>query len=384
MTATVLNHIQMPRRRRGRIALAGALIALVGAGAAHAAAAPAPIAVIDTGAMVNPTITPTVTVANGGTVGDPRAHGSLMLTTIAGPGAPAAQGTVLHYGCDGHGGGVDGPCALGAMNDALDRGVRVVSLSWSTHMDTVDPAYRAAFAAAVARARANGVIVAAAAYPGGPTFPADVDGVMSVGATERDGAPAYPGDNAAVRLPTENTDGVDATGAPIVRAGSSFATAEFSARAARILGAALGVAPEQIPARVVAEANADAARADAGPFGDAADDAAVAAGVPAAVRTGAVRPQRATSAAKQRAAKRALRRATKLRGTWRGGRLVLRGRVPVRAEADVVWRGTRFACARRGCSVRLIGKRTRTVRVRVSRGDVAVVVAVPTRAVARR
>lgn len=375
---TASNQTPTLRRARRIVMAAAAGVAIMGAafGANVAVTAPAPVAVIDTGAMVNPALTPTVTVANGGQVGDPRAHGSLMLTTIAGPGAPAAGGAVSHYGCDNPAGGVDGACALDALNDALNRGVRVVSLSWSTNMDTVGAEYRAAFAAAVARANANGVIVAAAAYPGGPTFPADIPGVVSVGAVERDGYVAYPGDNAQLRLPTENTDGVDATGARIVRAGSSFATAEFSARAARIIGDDTAVPVAAVPAQVVAEMHTQA-------HPQGADRAGLDAGslnAPSAARGATTRHARAVSArvAKQRAV-RDLRRGTKLRAAWRRGRLIVTGRVPARAQMDVVWRGTQFACGVRRCSVRLIGTRTKTVRVRVSRGSATVVVRVVAR-----
>lgn len=363
----------LPRTGRARRRAAGALAAialLVGAGAAHAT--PAPVAVIDTGAMVNPALTPTVTLAGGAPVADPRSHGSLMLTTIAGPGAPGAGGAVSHYGCDAPGGGVDGACALDALNDALARGARVVSLSWSVDMGAVDGRFRDRFADAVARARADGVVIAAAAYPGGPTFPADIPGVVSVGAVERDGHIAYPGDNAQLRLPTENTDGVDASGARIVRAGSSFATAEFAARAARILGAEPTADIGALPGRVVAEMAAAVDVADRADVADAAD-------VPRVVGDRAGPRAARVNRAQVRRQAVALRRAVALRATWRGGRLVVVGRVPARAKMDVMWRSTRFACAPRRCSVRLIGPRTRHVQVRVSRGGVAVVVRVAAR-----
>lgn len=331
----------------------------MGFSAVSALGAPAPIAVIDTEAVLRADLLPGSELAGGPLGADPRSHGSLMTMAIAGPEGIAPGAKVLHYSCPSAG-SIEGACALSSLENAIARDVRVISLSWSVQMSQVGADYQAAFSSAVARARANGIIVFAAAFSGGPTFPADIAGVVSVGAREPEGGLPDPGDNAQIRLSVQNTYGFDGHGVRFVRGGSSFATAEAAARAALTLGSDPNAPLDTLPGTV-----------------EAADRAAIRSATSSSARSfedgstiGSATPRSARTPAARALTRAQIKRATKLSAVWRGELLILRGRAPKGASVEVLWKRTRFACAagKLPCRLHLIGGKTRTVRVIVRSG----------------
>lgn len=215
------------RRRRTLTGLAALLAAgamLAGAQGACAAS----VALVDTpGSLAG---IPNAAMISGPQDFAPTAH----MTVIARAAAMAGPGQQLRgYACP-QGAGVDMTCALDALQGAAGRGERVVNFSFSTTMASVPATFRERFAAAVAAARGRGVLVVAAAYPGGPTFPADLPGVLSVGAEDREGVPLHPDDGADMRAPGVDLPLTDGAGRPYAAFGSSFATAWTAAIAARL------------------------------------------------------------------------------------------------------------------------------------------------------
>ncbi len=326
-----------------------------------ATAAPASVAVIDTSSSAGAGLLPGVVLAEGPAGADPRSHGSLMSVAIAAPWGSAPGAPVVHYNCATPQELIDGACALRSITDAAERGVGVISLSWSFPMASVPEAYRAEFAAVVARARAQGTLVFAAAYSGGPTFPADLPGVVSVGAAEANGSPIDPADNAAIRVATQNAPGRDASGVEIVRLGSSFATAEVAGQAARIISEEPGAGLDRVLARIDRTLGRSAPGA-AGPV--------------AAAHSGSQsRPGRATAPGPSVASLR--RQLQKSITTRRAGRvLIIRGTLPRGGVLRISHAGTTRTLRRLPARIRVASPAHRVIPASVSVAGVRIAIAI--------
>lgn len=322
-------------RRRVGVALA---LATLGSGAlAGGAVGASSVAVVDTAGSVAGI--GSATLVSGPASEAPFAHLTLVARTVAtaSPGRP-----VLAYSCP-QGAGVDLTCALAGLQDATARGARVVSFSFSTQLAAVPPGFRARFADAVALARSRGTLVVAAAYPGGPTFPADLPMVMSVGAIDRDGERLHPDDGAQMYAPGVDLEITDGAGRPYAAFGSSFATAWVAGRAAAILDRSPVLSLDALVAHLASER-------------------------PAWPRTetelGAPPRLKLTAT-------------TRLSARWAKGRLVVSGRLPRGVGASVQYRRTGFGCRRLPCRLRLIGPVPKVAVITLARGSARVRVRVP-------
>lgn len=326
-----------PKRRFG--AFAGLLCAGALAFGAHSAAA-AGVAVVDTAGSVAGL--PGATMMPGPADPSPTAHLTLVARTVA----IAAPGQAIDaYPCP-QDAGIDLTCAMGALEDAAARGDRVVNFSFSLPASSVPAVFRDRFAQAVADARADGVLVVAAAYPGGPTFPADLPGVLSVGAEDRDGVPLHPDDNADLYAPGVDLPITDGAGRPYAAFGSSFATAWTSARAALMFDQAPAASPEQVERRLNSEPAswpADAAPKD---------------------RTTPVRTRAASAPAR-------------IGALVRRGRIQLVGRAGAGTRVALAAGRTWRACSRIGCSAAVNGAVPSRVPVTLISGRRSLRVLVP-------
>lgn len=321
-----------------------ALVGFIAAGALclSAQSASASVAVVDTAGSVSGLAG--ATMMPGTTDSSPTAHMTLVARTVA---LAASTEPIRAYPCPA-GAGVDLSCALAALEDASARGERVVNFSFSLQAAAVPQPFQARFADAVAKARARGVLVVAAAYPGGPTFPADVPLVLSVGAEDREGAPLHPDDNADLYAPGVDLPITDGSGRPYAAFGSSFATGWISGRAAQMLRTDPGLGLDALEQRLVREPSLWP--------DDPGDEAQEPARPTASTRT---------------------TRVGVLAARWTGSRLVLTGRLPKGVRAAVIHRRTAFECRALPCRLRLVGPVAARVPVELTASGRKVTVKVP-------
>jgi hypothetical protein len=152
---------------------------------------------------------------------------------------------------DDRGGGNGADVAQG-IDDAVAAGVKVINMSFAG-----DPGeFSIALAEAVARARAAGVLVVAATGNSGSTertYPAALDGVVSVTATDRnDAVPGFSNRGTWVSMAAPGVDIVSTwkdDGYAVVN-GTSMAAPHVSAAAALLLAAEPGITADEVRARL--------------------------------------------------------------------------------------------------------------------------------------
>jgi hypothetical protein len=226
IAATVLSLLALPA-----CAQADQLVQMGLDGAA--ASTPASIAVIDT--AFNQDAYPGVSV-HGTSQTDHDDHGTWMTGAIVDSVNGTAPGALIEaWPCE-LSGGIDLDCAADAVRAALDRPVRVISMSF-TYEGTVPDAARAEWNSLADEAASRGVVLIASRRSAA-SFPASTPGIVSVGITGTSGADAYaPG----VGIVTHSGCSCDAEAE-----GVSYSAAWTAGVAARLIGD--GASVEQVRA----------------------------------------------------------------------------------------------------------------------------------------
>ncbi|MBC2712388.1 MAG: S8 family serine peptidase [Desulfosarcina sp.] len=206
-----------------------------------------PVAVMDSGLLSDYTSSPYVqaaydAVSPGAEVSDGLGHGTQMALIAAGavnplgagPDTPAGSPVVAIRAFDDNG-FTSNYTLIRGIDFAVEKGVRVLSLSWGS--ETPSPLLESA----IRYAAAKGLILVAAAGnapTGNPVYPAAYDSVIGVGALAPNGDPwdqSNFGDFVSVTAPGVADLPVGYQGDPGTYAGTSIATAYTARRVAAIL-----------------------------------------------------------------------------------------------------------------------------------------------------
>ncbi|MCO5061125.1 MAG: S8 family serine peptidase [Kiritimatiellae bacterium] len=205
----------------------------------HVRSSAAPLAILDSGllggvGLDNAVVGEYNALFPDAGMGDPQGHGTQMALVAAGLIQPRGAAAVdegvplLAVRAFDENGATSNFALMRALQYAIDKGARVVNLSWGTETDS------RFIADAVAYAQSRGVIVVAAAGnapTGAAMYPAAYPGVVAVSALNADGTP-WPQSNygnfVSIAAPGTASFPIGHSGPPGNYAGTSIASAQVS------------------------------------------------------------------------------------------------------------------------------------------------------------